>query len=482
MIGAGIIGLSVAMELQRGGHRVTVIDHDEPMSGCSSGNAGYLSEANIFPPAAPDMLVQLPKLLLARDGPLVIKPAYMPRMVSWGRHALAAVKERRRRVITETLARLTLQAYEATASLAARAGASHLLSRDGGLVVFNSPHALEKKCESLATWRRYGISVDRLSGPEVCALEPALLPSIAGGLYFRNSGRCSNPRRLGLVYAEHVLRNGGRITKESIRSLDTTPAGEAVLHGAGGEMRFRRVVVCAGFWSGKLLQPYFGRVPLASERGYHLMLPTPGVRVNRPIVFGEPHFAATPMEEGLRLAGTAEFAAPEAPANFGRAMALQEELNAMFKRAGAAGLATDIVGGGSYTFPYWANHTQARVSPGSWVYSNSQHQADQPHRGWKVGAYVLSTVLSERGGTLTLDVGSKAISPDIPMEKRFIGVTKIVRMNEEHTTAIAPALAPGDRVALVPRHTCTTAYLYRRALVLTKSGQWEYRDQLGCER
>jgi len=322
VIGAGIIGLSVAMELQRGGHRVTVIDHDEPMSGCSSGNAGYLSEANIFPPAAPDMLVQLPKLLLARDGPLVIKPAYMPRMVSWGRHALAAVKERRRRVITETLARLTLQAYEATASLAARAGASHLLSRDGGLVVFNSPHALEKKCESLATWRRYGISVDRLSGPEVCALEPALLPSIAGGLYFRNSGRCSNPRRLGLVYAEHVLRNGGRITKESIRSLDTTPAGEAVLHGAGGEMRFRRVVVCAGFWSGKLLQPYFGRVPLASERGYHLMLPTPGVRVNRPIVFGEPHFAATPMEEGLRLAGTAEFAAPEAPANFGRAVML----------------------------------------------------------------------------------------------------------------------------------------------------------------
>jgi len=165
-----------------------------------------------------------------------------------------------------------------------------------------------------------------------------------------------------------------------------------------------------------------------------------------------------------------------------RFMALQEELNAMFKRAGAAGLATDIVGGGSYTFPYWANHTQARVSPGSWVYSNSQHQADQPHRGWKVGAYVLSTVLSERGGTLTLDVGSKAISPDIPMEKRFIGVTKIVRMNEEHTTAIAPALAPGDRVALVPRHTCTTAYLYRRALVLTKSGQWEYRDQPGCER
>jgi len=165
-----------------------------------------------------------------------------------------------------------------------------------------------------------------------------------------------------------------------------------------------------------------------------------------------------------------------------RFLAVQVQLNAMFERAEQLGLPTDVVGGGSYTFPFWAKHTKARVSPGSWVYSNSQHQADQPHRGWKVAAYVLSTVLSERGGQLTLDAGSKAIAPDIPMEKRFVGLDKIVKMNEEHTTALGANLVPGDRVALVPRHTCTTAYLYRRALVLTQSGDWEYRDQLGCER
>lgn len=158
------------------------------------------------------------------------------------------------------------------------------------------------------------------------------------------------------------------------------------------------------------------------------------------------------------------------------------QLNATFARAEQLGLATDVIGGGSYTFPFWARHTQARVSPGSWVYSNSQHQADQPHRGWKVGAYVLSTVLSGRGGTLTLDAGSKAIAPDMPVEKRFVGVEKIVGMKEEHCIATAPGLSPGDRVALVPRHTCTTAYLYTRALVLTGDGRWEYRTQLGCER
>jgi len=165
-----------------------------------------------------------------------------------------------------------------------------------------------------------------------------------------------------------------------------------------------------------------------------------------------------------------------------RFLELQAQLNPLFERAEASGLATDIVAGGSYTFPFWAKHTQARVSPGSWVYTNSQHQAEQAHRGWHVAAYVLSTVLSERAGTLTLDAGSKAIAPDMPVTKRFTGVDEIVSMKEEHTIVTAPGFAPGDRVALVPRHTCTTAYLYRRALVLTRDGEWEYRDQLGCER
>lgn len=165
-----------------------------------------------------------------------------------------------------------------------------------------------------------------------------------------------------------------------------------------------------------------------------------------------------------------------------RFLALLAQLETIFQRGEALGMRRDIIGGGSYTFPYWAEHTAARVSPGSWVYTNSQHQADQPYRGWKVGAYVLSTVLSAREGTVTLDAGAKAIAPDIPMAKRFVGVDEIVSMKEEHTVVTAASLRPGGRVALVPRHTCTTAYLYQKALVLTLAGQWETRDQLGCER
>ncbi|SAK63154.1 3-hydroxy-D-aspartate aldolase [Caballeronia glebae] len=172
----------------------------------------------------------------------------------------------------------------------------------------------------------------------------------------------------------------------------------------------------------------------------------------------------------------------QAAAREARFLTILEQLNCMLAQAEKEGLSTDVVGGGSWTFPFWAKHSNARVSPGSWIYSSSQHQVDLAHYGWRVGAFVVSSVLSAHGETLTLDAGSKAIAPDIPMDKRFFGVERIVGMKEEHTIAAAPNLTPGDRVALVPRHACTTAYLYRRALVLTKDGTWEYRDQLGCER
>jgi glycine/D-amino acid oxidase-like deaminating enzyme len=322
VVGAGIVGLSIALELQRRGHNVTVFDRDTPMNGCSSGNAGYLSEANIFPPAAPDMLKQLPKLMLDSDGPLVIKPTYAPRMMSWGWHALAAVKADIRSSITQTLADLTADAYEAIHDLAKHANASHLLSRDGGLVAFKTQQALEAKCASLPIFEAHGIAVDRLDRTAIHDAEPALAADIVGGLLFRNSGRCSNPRQLGLRYAEHLLGHGARLIQDGVEAVDPDAEGGVWVRSTFQSIRYDRVVVCAGFWSKALIQPYVSKIPLASERGYHLMLPIPGIRLRRPVVFGEPHFAATPMDDGMRLAGTAEFASADAPPNAERATML----------------------------------------------------------------------------------------------------------------------------------------------------------------
>jgi D-serine deaminase-like pyridoxal phosphate-dependent protein len=122
------------------------------------------------------------------------------------------------------------------------------------------------------------------------------------------------------------------------------------------------------------------------------------------------------------------------------------------------------------------------VSPGTWVYSNAQHLRELAQHDWIAAGFVLTTVVSTRNGTSTLDAGSKAISPDKPQAQRFQGVGEIVMMNEEHTVIRNNTLNVGDRLLLVPEHTCTTAYLYSNALVRSLDGRWEYRDQLGNER
>lgn len=166
----------------------------------------------------------------------------------------------------------------------------------------------------------------------------------------------------------------------------------------------------------------------------------------------------------------------------GRVADLAERLRTFLGEARLAGLDGNLIAAGSYSFYIWPADLVRFVSPGSWTYSSSQHESDLPDVGWRIAGYVLATVVSARNGTATLDAGSKAISPDMPVAERFRGPGPIRLMKEEHTVITSANLAVGDRVALVPRHGCTAAYLYNRALVRGVDGRWEFRPQLGVSR
>lgn len=146
------------------------------------------------------------------------------------------------------------------------------------------------------------------------------------------------------------------------------------------------------------------------------------------------------------------------------------------------GAPVDVVAGGSYTFDLWPRRDGVRVSPGSWIYSSARHGADLPEFQWQQAAFVVASVVSAKDGTVTLNAGYKAISPDQPLEKRFQGPGAILSMSEEHTVLKAEGLPVGRRVALIPEHACTTAYLYPRAWVLGLDGRWSQQDQLGSRR
>ncbi|PMS31626.1 alanine racemase [Trinickia symbiotica] len=151
-------------------------------------------------------------------------------------------------------------------------------------------------------------------------------------------------------------------------------------------------------------------------------------------------------------------------------------------RASAEGLSNELIAGGSYSFDVWPASLAKYVGPGSWTYSSAQHDEELPDREWRPSAFVLATVIATKGATATLDAGAKAISPDKPVTDRFRWPGKIMMMSEEHVVVENAGFAVGDRVLLLPRHACTTAYLYQNALVLARNGEWTLRAQLGSQR
>lgn len=165
-----------------------------------------------------------------------------------------------------------------------------------------------------------------------------------------------------------------------------------------------------------------------------------------------------------------------------KVLATAETVRALKDRLAGEKIECAIIAGGSYTFNLWPRDLTQFVSPGSWTYSSAQHDIDLADLEWRPAAFVLATVISAHEGTVTLDAGSKAISPDQPMATRFRWDGRIILMNEEHVIVESTDLRVGDRILLMPQHACTTAYLYDRALVHTLSGAWEQRAQLGSAR
>jgi glycine/D-amino acid oxidase-like deaminating enzyme len=325
VVGAGIIGLTTAFELLQRGRKVVVIDAQDPMQGCSQGNAGYLAESNIFPPASAETLKKVPAMLIAKDGPLVISPTYLPSLIPWGLQLAKSLRPQTEHYIRDKLSSLTTKAVDSYASILREIGATEMLDRKGGLVVCMHEETLRSRSKSVPLLLRHGVEAAVLGRNETLALEPALSKEVAGGVFYPNSARCINPARLGLTIGSYVFANGAQFLRSRVRRVipgTLTPAGITQvwsIESDEGALSAMQVILCAGRKSDELLFPLGVRSLLASERGYHLMLPQPNVQLNRPVVFAEPFFAATPMEDGLRLAGTAEFAHADKPMNEKRA-------------------------------------------------------------------------------------------------------------------------------------------------------------------
>ncbi|MGH7737808.1 MAG: NAD(P)/FAD-dependent oxidoreductase [Candidatus Tyrphobacter sp.] len=326
VVGSGIIGTMTALALQDAGLRVVAIEEREAGAGTASGSAGYVHDGEIFPLGTPQLLATLPRLIFDPLGPLVFRLSYAPRMAGWGLRFLQSMRPSAVARATEALASLNRLAVEALASAAAAANAQSLLVHGGGLKVARTQRTLAEFKGELATLQRVGIPARAVGAEELRSMEPAVGNDNAGALFFPNSAHCVDPALFGRRLAT-LVRSRGSILHAHVDALVAQPHGTWVAHTddrAQANVRVRSVIVCAGHRSNELLRPLGYRVPIAAARGYHLMLERPGVELRYPIIFHEPHFAATPMSGGMRLAGTMEFSDPDAPPDLRRAHMLYD--------------------------------------------------------------------------------------------------------------------------------------------------------------
>jgi D-amino-acid dehydrogenase len=324
VIGAGIIGIACASWLQRDGHAVTVVSARPPGEDCSFGNSGLLSPGSVVPPALPGAWRNIARWLTDPLGPLAIRWGYAPRLLPWLARWLDACREARAREVSSALAALHAPVFENYRPLLSDAGATDLVQRTGQLYVSARDGAAAGSELVQALRAGAGIRTEILSGDAAREIEPALAGHYRSALHFPDNGHSVNSFRLVQKLAAHVQHCGGTLLRRTVTGFEMGESGPRRLVTDGEPLPVETLVIAAGAWSHRLTAQLGTRSPLEAERGYHLTLPRPGIALRMPLVDRDHNFTMTPMDCGLRLGGTAEFAGVDAPPDYHRARILLE--------------------------------------------------------------------------------------------------------------------------------------------------------------
>jgi len=322
VIGAGIVGVLAATYLQRDGHRVFLVESGNPGEGASFGNAGCFSVSSVVPLAMPGTVKGVVRSLRDPMGPLAIRRSYLPAVAPWLVRFVRSGTPERVRGQAQALRPLLASCVDLYAALLREIGADSLMRHAGHLYVYRSQETWRKERLHWQLRRENGIDWDELDAQGLRELDPNLSREYVKGALLRANGHTTNPHRLVTSLLARFLAEGGQLVRGQAVGFDLEGDRLKSIRTQDGALAADAAVVAAGAWSKPLAALLGDRVPLESQRGYHLMIREPGVSPRMPTNDAEGKFMVTPMELGLRAAGTVEFAGLAAPPNWERARVL----------------------------------------------------------------------------------------------------------------------------------------------------------------
>ena len=337
VVGAGVVGTATARALQREGHAVTLIDSGEPGKATSYGNAGFIAIDHLLPLARPATLKRLPKMLMDRDGPLTVHLPSLPWLLPWmARFALAAYSAAEVKKGVDSFGVLMAEANIAWKAEIQASGLGELFRSQGALYVYESEESFVSGADERELQKAKGTEFEIVDGTRARELAPGLSDHIVRGVYFPHGMHTINPYRVVSTLADRFTADGGTILRARVRGFGRDGNTVTSVKTTDAELPAKAVVIAAGRASGELTRLLGFNAPLVAERGYHVMLAPDNVRFELPVSPAGRGFFVTPMEEGLRIAGTVELAAPHQPPSWHRADLLVKQLRDIFPGVGGA--------------------------------------------------------------------------------------------------------------------------------------------------
>ena len=322
VIGGGIIGVTIAYELLRQGRSVTLIDKDQPGKGCSYGNAGHFAAEQIFPMPSPSLIKTVPSMLLNPDSPLTLKASYFLSFIPWGLRFLWNCRRKAFDRGTCALKFLNKTALQDWTELLEDSNLQKHLTKKGTIEVFKTQKGRNSGLKSVPNFVKHDISVQILSAADLKEKIPSITDNQYGGLFFPHSGHSINPYGIVRDLHESFLKQGGKFLLEKVENIKIISAEQSEIIFKTGSLIAKNIFICSGYESRKIIKMLGYIVPMTAERGYHVMLEKPNIPLEYALTYHERKFIITPMEQGIRLAGTVEFSHADDKPNYHRARML----------------------------------------------------------------------------------------------------------------------------------------------------------------